>query len=137
MIIYRVIGQFLSSLFLQKSWTLLYWCTCVSISRHVDSWIQHGMASGGVSPRFLLCFFMPYWALLTGSTGQFFLDLSRAFGCVSHEPLVVKLEGYGFRGTGLKLLKFYISLSNRAGCGQRQFLTPAKCKSRSSSGLST
>lgn len=38
-----------------------------------------------------------------------FLDLSKAFDCVSHEVLIQKAESYGLRGTCSKLLRCYLS----------------------------
>lgn len=37
-----------------------------------------------------------------------FIDYSKAFDCINHETLCLKLEHYGFRGCFLKLLKSYL-----------------------------
>ena len=40
--------------------------------------------------------------------GGLFCDLQKAFDCVNHDVLFVKLEFYGISGTANKLLRSYI-----------------------------
>ena len=44
-----------------------------------------------------------------GAFGALFTDLSKAFGCLSHELLIAKLDPYGFDKNSLKLVNSYLS----------------------------
>ena len=41
--------------------------------------------------------------------GALLMDLSNAFDCLSHDLLIVKLNGYGFSMTALRLIQNYLS----------------------------
>ena len=42
-------------------------------------------------------------------TGILFIDLTKAFDCISHELLIAKLHAYGFSYSSLKLIYEYIT----------------------------
>ena len=44
-----------------------------------------------------------------GAFGALFTDLSKSFGCLSHELLIAKLDAYGFDKNALKLVNSYLS----------------------------
>ena len=43
-----------------------------------------------------------------GAFGALFTGLSKVFGCLSHELLIAKLDGYGFDKNALKLVNSYL-----------------------------
>ena len=44
-----------------------------------------------------------------GAFGALFIDLSKAFDCLSHELLIAKLDAYGFDKNALELVNSYLS----------------------------
>ena len=44
-----------------------------------------------------------------GASDALFIDLSKAFDCLSHEFLIAKLDAYGFDKNALKLVNSYLS----------------------------
>ena len=63
-----------------------------------------------------------------GAFGVLLTDLLKAFDCLPYEPLIAKLDAYGFHKTSLKLIHNY--LSNRK---QRVKINEVKINDRYSS----
>ena len=44
-----------------------------------------------------------------GFAGALLIDLSKAFNCLNHKPLIAKLSAYGFSKSALRLIHSYLS----------------------------
>ena len=44
-----------------------------------------------------------------GYAGAVFMDLPKAFDSINHDPLIAKLNAYGFTKNSLRLIKSYLS----------------------------
>ena len=45
----------------------------------------------------------------SGIIGTVLMDLSKAYDCIKHDPLIAKLEAYGFDRNSLKLMCSYLT----------------------------